>query len=183
MTDPPALARVGVSRQWAATLREAVQKMEGRDVGVGPVGHDVLPPRLHLDYDPDSKTRGVDDITPVLMPFLLSSLVGNIHGLKKPEIPPQPTPFRAGDSMGGRVGIPLESEAPGPSHNVGGIPPMPASKGEVSKCEPPDQEMSQRDPPMFEVNPKDAAGVIVSDDDDLDLTLKEPQAISTPVIE
>ena len=49
MTDPPASARVGVSRQWAATLREAVQKVEGRDVGVRPVAHDVLPPRLHLD--------------------------------------------------------------------------------------------------------------------------------------
>ena len=36
---------------------------------------------------------------------------------------------------------------------------------------------------MFEVNPEDATEVIVSDDDDLNLTLKEPQAVSTPVIE
>ena len=36
---------------------------------------------------------------------------------------------------------------------------------------------------MFEVNPKDAAEVIVTDDDDLDLTLKEPQVISMLVIE
>ena len=60
---------------------------------------------------------------------------------------------------------------------------MPVSKGEVSKCKPPNQETSQRDSPVFEVNPKDAAEVIVTDDDDLDLTLKEPQVISTPVIE
>ena len=60
---------------------------------------------------------------------------------------------------------------------------MPASKGEVSKCEPPDQETSQHDLLMFEVNPEDAVEVIVSDDDNLDLTLEEPQAISTPVIE
>ena len=85
--------------------------------------------------------------------------------------------------MGGHVGIPLKSEAPGLSHDAGMIPPMPASKGEVSKCKPPDQEMSQHDSPVFEVNPEDAAEVIVTDDDDLDLTLKEPQAIFMPVIE
>ena len=157
--------------------------MEGRDVGVGLVAHDVLPPGLCLDYDLDSKARGFDDITPVLTPFLLSGLVGNIHGLEKPEIPTQPTPFEAGDGMGGHGGIPLKSEALDLSQDVGMIPQMPVSKGEFSKCEPPDQEMSQHDPPVFEVNPEDAAEVIVSDDDDLDLTLKEPQAVSTPVIE
>ena len=150
---------------------------------MGPVAHDVLPPGLHLDYDPDSKTRGVDVITPVLMPSLLSGLVGSIRGLKQPEIPTQPTPFEAEGSMGGCAGVPLKSEAPGLSHSVGLIPPMPASKGEVSKCEPPNPEMSQHDSPMFNVNPEDAAEVIVTDDDDLDLTLKEPQVISMPVIE
>ena len=183
MTDPPASARAGVSSQWAAALREAVQKMEGRDLHVGPVAHDVLPPGLHLDYDPDSETRGLDIITPVLTPSLLSGLVGNIRGLEQPEIPTQPAPFEAGGSMGGSVGIPLKSEVPGPSHSAGLIPPMPASKGEVSKCEPPNQKMSQHDSPMFNVNPEDAAEVIVTNDDDLNLTLEEPQAISMPVIE
>ena len=109
--------------------------------------------------------------------------MGNLHGLEKPETPTQPTPFEAGDGMGGCGGIPLKSEALGPSHHVGMIPQTPASKGEFSKCEPPDQETSQCDTPVFEVNPKDAAEVIVSNDNDLDLTLEEPQAISTPVIE
>ena len=36
---------------------------------------------------------------------------------------------------------------------------------------------------MFEVNPEDAVEVIVSDDDDMDLTLEEPQAVSTPASE
>ena len=85
--------------------------------------------------------------------------------------------------MGGHVGIPLKSEALDPSHNAGLIPLMPASKGEVSKCEPPNQEMSQRDSPVFKVNPEDAVEVIVTDDNDLDLTLEEPQVISMPVIE
>ena len=85
--------------------------------------------------------------------------------------------------MGGHAAIPLKLEAPGPSHKVDLIPPMPASKEEVSKCKPPNQEMSQRDSPVFDVNPEDVAEVIVPDDDDLDLTLDEPQAISTPVME
>ena len=36
---------------------------------------------------------------------------------------------------------------------------------------------------MFEVNPEDAVEVIVSDDNDMDLTLEEPQAASTPASE
>ena len=183
VTDPPASARVGVSRQWAAALREAVQKTEGRDIGVEPVAHDVLPPGLRLDYDPDSKTRGVDDIAPVLTPSLLSGLVGNIRGLKKSEVPTQPVPFKAGDGVWARGWIPPKTKALGPSHKVGVIPQTPVSQGEVSKHEPPDQGTSQCDSPVFEVNPEEVAGVIVSDDDDLDLTLKEPQAVSTPANE
>ena len=60
---------------------------------------------------------------------------------------------------------------------------MPASKEEVPKCEPSNHKTSQHDSPVFNVNPKDVAEVIVDDDDDLDLTIEEPQAISTPVVE
>ena len=130
--DPPASARVGVSQQWAATLSEAVLKMEGRDIGVEPVAHDMLPPGLCLDYDPDFKPRGVDDIAPALTPSLLSSLVGNIRGLKKPEIPTQPIPFEAEDGMGARGWIPPKLEAPGPSHEVSVASQTPAARGEVS---------------------------------------------------
>ena len=157
--------------------------MEGRDIGVELVVHDVLPPRLCLDYDLDSKTRGVDDIAPVLTPSLLSGLVGNIRGLEKPEVPTQPIPFEAGDGMWACGWIPPKTEAPGPSHEVGVISQTPASQGEVSKHEPPNQGMSQHDSPVFEVNPEDVAEVIVSNDNDLDLTLEEPQAISTPANE
>ena len=150
---------------------------------MGSVAHDVLPSGVHLDYDPDFKARGVDDMAPVLTPSLLSGQVGNICGLKKPEIPTQPIPFEAEDDMGSRGWIPLKLEALGLSHNVGMTPQTPASKGEVSKHEPLDQGASQHDQPVFEVNPEVVAEVIVSDDDDLDLTLKEPQAISTPASE
>ena len=143
----------------------------------------MLPPGLHLDYDLDFKPRGVNDITPALTPSLLSGLVGNIRGLKKPEIPTQPIPFKAEDGMKARGWVSPKSEAPGPSQEVIVAPQTPASKGEVSKCEPLDQGMSQHDQLVFEVNPEEVAEVIVSDDDDLDLTLEEPQAISMPAIE
>ena len=54
---------------------------------------------------------------------------------------------------------------------------------EVPKCEPLDQGRSQHNQLMFEVNPEDAAEVIVSDDNDMDLTLEESQAVSTPASE
>ena len=62
-------------------------------------------------------------------------------------------------------------------------PQTPASKGEISKHEPLAQGMSQHDQLVFEVNPEELAEVIVSDDDDLDLTLKETQAVSMPASE
>ena len=114
-------------------------------------------------------------MTPVLMPSLLSGLVGNIQGLEQPGIPTQPAPFEARGGMGGHAGIPLKLQALGPSCEVDLIPPMATSKEEVSKCEPPSHEMSQCDSPVFDVNPKDVAEVIVNDDDDLDLTLNEPE--------
>ena len=183
VTNPPASTRVGVSCQWAAALREAVQKMEGRDIGVEPVAPDVLPARLLLDYDPDSKTRGVDDIAPVFTPSLLSGLVGNIHGFEKPEVPTQPVPFEAGVGMVAREWIPPKTEAPGLSHKVGMIPQTPVNQREVSKWEQSDKEMSQHDSPVFEVDPKEVAEVIVSNDEDLDLILEVPPTISTPANE
>ena len=87
-----------------------------------PVAHGVLPSGIRLDYDPDSETRGVNDIAPVLTPSLLSSLVGNIHGPEEPEIPTQLIPFEAGDGVGARWWTPSKTEAPGPSHKAGVIP-------------------------------------------------------------
>ena len=53
VVDPPTLAREGVSRQWAATLREAVLKTEGREVNPDQVTSHVVHPGLHQDYDLD----------------------------------------------------------------------------------------------------------------------------------
>ena len=93
VTDPPTSVREGMSHHWAAALREAVRRTEGRDIDLGQVMSTVVPHRLHLDYDLDFRTRRVDDVAPTLISPLLSSLVGNIHQLERPEIPGEPTSF------------------------------------------------------------------------------------------
>ena len=183
MMDPPVLARAGVSQQWAATLREAIKKTEGRAFHVGPVTHNILPPGLRLDYDLGLETRGLDVMAPVLMTSLLSGLMDNIVGLKQPRILTLSASFQANGGMGGLAEIPLKSEAPGPSHEADIIPPMATSKEEVPKYEPSSWGTSQRDSPVLDVNPKDIAEIIIDDSDDLDRTIEEPQAISTPVME
>ena len=53
VTDPPTSARAGMSCHWAATLREAVRRMEGRDINLRQVMSTVVPHGLHLDYNLD----------------------------------------------------------------------------------------------------------------------------------
>ena len=117
VTDPPTSVRADVSRQWAAALREAVRRMEGRDIDLEEVTHTMVPPRLHLDYDLDFRTRRVDDIAPTLTSPLLSGLIGNIHQLEKPEIPRKPTSFKTDEGLWGHGWAPPKPDVPGPSHN------------------------------------------------------------------
>ena len=53
ITDPTTSVRAGMSHHWAATLREAVGRMEGRDINLKQVTHTVVLQGLHLDYDLD----------------------------------------------------------------------------------------------------------------------------------
>ena len=53
VVDPPTSARAGVSQRWAATLREAVMRNEGRDINLEQVTSHVVHPGLHQDYDLD----------------------------------------------------------------------------------------------------------------------------------
>ena len=119
VTDPLTSVRAGVSRQWAATLREAVRRTEGRDINPEQIMCTVVPPGLHLDYDLDFRTRRVDYIAPTLTSPLLSGLIGNIHQLEKPEIPRKPTSFKADESLWGHGWAPPKPDVPGPSHDDG----------------------------------------------------------------
>ena len=56
VADPPTSAKAGMSRRWAAALREAVIRTEGRDIDLEQVTSNMMPPGLHLDYDPDFLT-------------------------------------------------------------------------------------------------------------------------------
>ena len=94
VTDPPTSVRAGVSRHWAATLREAVRRTEGRDIDLKQVTSTVVPHRLHLDYDLDFQTRRVDDVAPTLTSPLLSGLIGNIRQLDRPVIPGELASFK-----------------------------------------------------------------------------------------
>ena len=97
--NPSTSTGAGVSRQWAAALREAVMKTAGRDINLEQVACNVLPPGLHLDYDLDFQTRRVDDIAPTLTPPLLSGLVDDIRQLEKPEIPRKPASLKVEEGL------------------------------------------------------------------------------------
>ena len=183
MLDPPVSARAGVSQQWATTLREAIQKTEGKLFQVGPVAHDILPPGLRLDYDPGFQTRELDIMAPVLMPSLLSGLTGNIVGQEWPGIPTSSASSEAEHCVGGLARVPLKSGAPGPSRAADLNLLMPASMEEVLKYEPSSRGMSQHDSPVPNVNPEDIAEIVIDDSDDLDQTIEEPQAATSPVRE
>ena len=57
---------------------------------------------------------------------------------------------------------------------------MPISEGEVLEDEPSGQGESTEDKPLFEPEPEEVAEIVISGDDDSDLTLEVPQAASTP---
>ena len=172
VTDLPTSVRAGVSRQWAATLREAVRRTEGRDNDLEQVTHTVVPPGLHLDYDMDFRTRRVDDVPPTLTSPLLSVLVGHIHQLEKPGIPRKPASFKADEDLWDHSRAPPKPDVPGPSHDDGMASKIQASKGEAQDNEPPDQPPSE---PAQLVIPE----IVISEEDEA-ITIGEPQGSSTP---
>ena len=119
ITDPPTSVRAGVSCHWAATLREAVRRMEGRDIDLEQDTCTVVPHGLHLDYDLDFQTRRVDDVAPTLTPPLLSGLIGNICQLERPGIPGEQASFKADEDLWSHSRAPPKPDAPSPSHNDG----------------------------------------------------------------
>ena len=166
-----------------ATLREAVIRTEGRDIDLEQVTHNVMPPELHLDYGPDFLTRRVDNIAPTLTSPLLSGLVSNIHQPQRPGIPGKLAPFKADEGLWGHGRAPAKPGAPGPSHDGAMVPKMQAGEGEAPENRPHDHRESDQDQPLPEPDLEEVAGVIISDDEDIDLTIDVPQAASMPISE
>ena len=140
----------------------------------------MVPPGLHLDYDLDFQTRRIDDIAPTLTSPLLSGLVGNIYQLEKPEIPGKPASFKADEGLWGHSWALPKPDVLGPSHDDGMTSKMQASEGEVLENEPHGQGESHQDQPPSEPDPEQIAEIIISEEDESDLTIEEPQAASTP---
>ena len=180
VTDLPTSVRAGVSHHWAATLREAVRRMEGRDIDLKQVTCTVVPHGLHLDYDLDFQTRRVDDVAPTLTTPLLSCLVGNICQLERPGIPREPASFKADEDLWGHSRAPPKPDVPSPSHDDGVASKRRASEGEAQKNEPPGQGESPQDQPPLEPGQPEIAEIVISEGDESDITIEEPQGSSTP---
>ena len=180
VTDPPTSVRAGVSCHWAAALREAVRRTEGRDINFGQVTSTVVPHGLHLNYDLDFQTRRVDDVAPTLTSPLLSSLIGNIHKLDRPVIPGEPASFKVDENLWGFGRAPPKPDVPSPSHDNRKAFKRPANKGETQEDKSPGQGESPQDQPPSEPDLEEIAEIVISEGDESDITIEESQGSSTP---
>ena len=180
IVDPPTSARAGVSRRWAAGLREAVMRNEGRDIDLEQAIPHVVHPGLHQDYDLDFQTWRVDDIAPTLTSPLLSGLISNIHLLGRPEVPREPVSSKEEEGLWGCSGAPARPDAPGPSCNGGLVPQMQTGEVETKENKPHDQGEIDLDQTLLGPDPEEVAAVVISDDDEAYLPIDMPQAASMP---
>ena len=179
VVDPPTSAREGMSRRWAATLREAIMKTEGRDVNLDQVMPHVVHPGLHQDYDLDFRMRRIDDIAPTLTSPMLSGLVSSVWFLGRPEVPRGPASPKMEEGLWGPSGAPAGSDAPGPSCIGRSAPHVRGAKGNKQY----EQGGVDLDKTLPGPDPEDVAAVVISDDDDTDFPVDTPQAVSTPKVE
>ena len=61
------------------------------------------------------------------------------------------------------------------------VPKVEAGKGEAPEGKPRDPGESDQDQPLPDPDPEEVAEVVISDDEDLDITIETPQAASTPL--
>ena len=183
VVDPPTSAKEGMSQRWAATLREAVMRTEGRDVNLDQVTPHVVHPGLHQDYDLDFRMRRVDDIAPTLTSPMLSGLVSSVRFLGRPEAPRGPASPKTEEGLWGPSGAPARPDAPGPSCIGGSAPHVRAAEVETKGNKLYEQGGIDLDQTLPGFNPEDAAAVIISDDDETSFPLDTPQAVSTPKVE
>ena len=174
VVDPPTSARVGVSRRWAAALREAVMRTEGRDVNLEQVMPHVVHPGLHQDYDLDFQMQRVDDIAPTLTSPMLSGLVSSVRLLQRPEVPIGPASPKMEEGLWGHSRAPAGPDAPGPSLISGSAPHVRVAKVETEGNKLCEQGGVNLDQTLPGLNPEDVAPVIISDDDETDFPVDTP---------
>ena len=114
VVNPPTSAREGVSRRWAATLREAVMMTEGREVNQDQITRHVVHPALHQDYVSDFRLRRVNDIAPTLTSPILVGIASSMHLPKRPTMLEGPETPKAKEGLQGGGGALAQSATPGP---------------------------------------------------------------------
>ena len=175
VVDPPTTPREGMSQRWAATLREAVMKTEGREVNPDQVTPHVVHPGLHQYYNLDFRMRSIGDFAPTLTSPMLSGLISSIHLTGGPKVPKGPASPKMEEGLWGHAGAPAGQDVPGPSH-IGG--PMETEGNKLLEQGGIDLNATI---PAF--TSEDTAAVIISDDDETSFPAGWPEAISTPKIE
>ena len=175
VVNQPALAREGVSRRWAAALREAVMTTEGREVDPDQITQHVVHPALHQDYVSDFRTRRVTDIAPTLTSPILAGITSSMHLPEGPTMPEGPETPKAQEGLQGGGEALVQPAIPGPSHID---EPMETEEEKPLGALPIDLDAT-----LLTNLPKDPADVIVLDDDEPSFTDSYPEAVSTPIIE
>ena len=175
VVDQPTSAREGISRRWAATLREAVMVTEEREANPDQVTPHVVHPGLHQDYELDFRMQRADDIAPTLTSPMLAGIASSIHLTERPVVPKGPASPKTKEGQQGRGGAPSQPAVPGPSH-VGG--PM-ETEGE----KPLEVETIDLNATILAYTPEDAADIVILNDEVLSFPGDWPEAVSTPKIE
>ena len=173
VVSQPASAREGVSRQWAAALREAVMTTEGREVDSDRITQHVVHPALHQDYASDFRSRRVADIAPTLTSPILAGIASCMHLPERPTMPEGPGTPKVQERLQGGGEALVQPAIPGPLHID---EPM-----ETEEEKPLGILLIDLNATILTNLPEDLADVIVLDDDDPSFTDSYPEGVSTPI--
>ena len=116
VVNPPTSAREGVSRRWAAALREAVMMTKGREVNPDQINCHVVHPALHQDYASDFWSQRANDIAPTLTSPILAGIASSMHLPERPMMFEGPETPKVKEGLQGGGGALAQPATPGPSH-------------------------------------------------------------------
>ena len=148
---------------------------EGREANPDQITPHVVHPVLHQDYELDFQLRRVNDIAPTLTSPMLAGIASSVHLPGRPAVPEGPESPKTEEGLQGHRGAPAQPAIPGPSHisrpmETEGEEPLGVKTINLNTTIPADL-------------PKDAADVIILDDEVISFPGDYPEAVSTPKIE
>ena len=148
---------------------------KGREASPDQITPHVVHPGLHQDYELDFRMLRVNDIAPTLTSPMLAGIASRVHLTGRPVVPKGPEFPKTEEGLQGHGGAPAQPAVPGPSHISG---PM-ETEGE----KPLEAEAINLNATILADLPKDAADIVILDDEVLSLPGDYPEAVSTPKIE